>query len=86
MAYGCIRGLESCGRRVPEDVSVVGVDDSLDDFVAHNELTTVRFDLHQRGREVFERAVPKAGASDKTVAIRIPGQLIVRHTTAAPRA
>ena len=86
MAYGCIRGLESRGKRVPEDVSVVGVDDSLDDFVAHNELTTVRFDLHQRGREVFERAVPKAGASDKTVAIRIPGQLIVRHTTAAPRA
>ena len=86
MAYGCIRGLESCGRRVPEDVSVVGVDDSLDDFVAHNELTTVRFDLHQRGREVFEHAVPKAGATDKTVAIRIPGQLIIRHSTAILRA
>ena len=70
----------------PEDVSVVGVDDSLDDFVAHNELTTVRFDLHQRGREVFEHAVPEAGAAGKTVAIRIPGQLIVRHSTAAPRA
>ena len=86
MANGAIAALRDSGLRVPEDVSVVGVDDSLDDFVAHNELTTVRFDLHQRGREVFERAVPKAGASDKTVAIRIPGQLIVRHTTAAPRA
>lgn len=84
MANGAIAALRDSGLRVPEDVSVVGVDDSLDDFVAHNELTTVRFDLHQRGREVFERAVPKAGASDKTVAIRIPGQLIVRHTTAAP--
>ena len=86
MANGAIAALRDRGLRVPEDVSVVGVDDSLDDFVAHNELTTVRFDLHQRGREVFEHAVPKAGASDRPVAIRIPGQLIVRHTTAAPRA
>ena len=85
MANGAIAALRDSGLRVPEDVSVVGVDDSLDDFVAHNELTTVRFDLHQRGREVFEHAVPKPGATDKTVAIRIPGQLIVRHTTAAPR-
>lgn len=61
MANGAIAALRDSGLRVPEDVSVVGVDDSLDDFVAHNELTTVRFDLHQRGREVFEHAVPKAG-------------------------
>ena len=86
MANGAIAALRDSGLRVPEDVSVVGVDDSLDDFVAHNELTTVRFDLHQRGREVFEHAVPKAGASDRPVAIRIPGHLIVRHTTSAPRA
>ena len=68
-----------------QDVSVEGDHDSLDDFVAHNELTTVRFDLHQRGREVFEHAVPEAGTAGKTVAIRIPGQLIIRHSTAIPR-
>lgn len=86
MANGAIAALRDSGLRVPEDVSVVGVDDSLDDFVAHNELTTVRFDLHQRGREVFEHAVPEAGTAGKTVAIRIPGQLIIRHSTAIPRA
>lgn len=85
MANGAIAALRDSGLRVPEDVSVVGVDDSLDDFVAHNELTTVRFDLHQRGREVFEHAVPEAGTVGKTVAIRIPGQLIIRHSTAIPR-
>ena len=86
MANGAIAALRDSGLRVPEDVSVVGVDDSLDDFVAHNELTTVRFDLHQRGREVFEHAVPEAGTAGKTVAIRIPGQLIIRHSTAMLRA
>ena len=38
MAYGCIRGLESRGKRVPEDVSVVGVDDSLGDIVPDRRL------------------------------------------------
>ena len=55
MANGAIAALRDSGLRVPEDVSVVGVDDSLDDFVAHNELTTVRFDLHQRGNAGQDR-------------------------------
>ncbi|MFR2950818.1 MAG: substrate-binding domain-containing protein, partial [Collinsella intestinalis] len=44
MATGVIAALRDAGLRVPEDVSVVGVDDSLDPMVPHNELTTVRFD------------------------------------------
>ncbi len=85
MANGAIAALRDAGLRVPEDVSVVGVDDSLDEFVAHNELTTVRFDLHERGRRVFEYAAPEVAAPAKPAAIRIPGKLIVRHSTAAPR-
>lgn len=72
MANGAIAALRDSGLRVPEDVSVVGVDDSLDDFVAHNELTTVRFDLHQRGREVFEHAVPEADAVAKPLPFVFP--------------
>ncbi|MEE1296254.1 MAG: LacI family DNA-binding transcriptional regulator [Bifidobacterium sp.] len=46
MAYGAILGLREAGKRVPEDVSVVGVDDSLVGIVPRLELTTmrVRFD------------------------------------------
>ena len=85
LVVGVVAADPGMAGRVPEDVSVAGVDDSLDDFVAHNELTTVRFDLHQRGREVFEHVVPEAGTAGKTVDIRIPGQLIIRHSTAIPR-
>lgn len=85
MANGAIAALRDAGVRVPEDVSVVGVDDSLDDFVAHNELTTVRFDLRERGRKVFEYAVPQVKAPSLPIAMRIPGELIVRHSTAVPR-
>ena len=50
MAMGAMTALRAHGRRVPEDVSVVGVDDSLQGVVPHNTLTTVRFDLRERGK------------------------------------
>ena len=63
MAYGCIRGLESRGRRVPEDVSVVGVDDSLGDIVPDRRLTTVRFDNRRVGMwQSIRSPVPEGGA------------------------
>lgn len=55
MAYGCIKGLEAAGKRVPEDVSVVGVDDALGDIVPDLELTTVRFDNKRVGAWAVEK-------------------------------
>ena len=85
MAMGVIAALMDAGLRVPEDVSVVGIDDSLDAFLPHNRLTTVRFDLHERGRTVFKYAVPEGLAPGIPVAIRIPGTLIERGTVADRR-
>lgn len=80
MALGVIAALEDAGRQVPEDVSVVGVDDSLGGTVPRNRLTTVRFDMFQRGTRAFEEAL-KAGEPDYEVQdIRIPGTLIERST------
>lgn len=61
---------------------MVGVDDSLDNFLPNNELTTVRFDLHKRGRTVFESAVKPLDPGEAPQAIRIPGMLVVRKTVA----
>ena len=66
MAYGCIRGLESRGRRVPEDASVVGVDDSLGDIVPDRRLTTVRFDNRRVGMWAVDKiAGAEGGASGR---------------------
>lgn len=81
MANGVMCALRDRGLRVPEDVSVVGVDDSLADYVPRSELTTVRFDMSKRGRVAFDYAVPEQTGS-APVAIRIPGTLVERSSVA----
>ena len=53
MAYGAMLGLRAGGKRVPEDVSVVGVDDSLVGMVPRLNLTTMRMKFTEIGREAF---------------------------------
>lgn len=53
MAYGAILGLQAAGKRVPEDVSVVGVDDSLVDMVPRLNLTTMRMKFDNIGAAAF---------------------------------
>lgn len=53
MAYGAILGLQSVGKRVPEDVSVVGVDNSLVDMVPRLNLTTMRMRFNDVGATAF---------------------------------
>lgn len=83
MALGVVCALRDAGLRVPEDVSVVGVDDSLVATLPGGGLTTVRFDLAARGREAFSLAV--GGAGEGVRHVRIPGTLVERSTTAAAR-
>ena len=82
MAYGCIRGLAARGRRVPEDVSVVGVDDSLEDVVPDMGVTTVRFDNKRVGMWAVDKIAGLAGAkaSAGKEHVLVSGELIERDT------
>lgn len=82
MALGVIAALCDAGKSVPADVSVVGVDDSLGATIPHNELTTVRFDLLERGRSAFEQAILGMEPGYTPCEIRVPGQLVERSTVA----
>ncbi|MHA7994177.1 LacI family DNA-binding transcriptional regulator [Collinsella sp. BM28] len=82
MAMGAMTALRIHGRRVPEDVSVVGVDDSLQGMVPHNTLTTVRFDLRERGRRTFDQFFAQVSGEGSVDAIRLPGEIIERSTVA----
>ncbi|MCA0252043.1 MAG: LacI family transcriptional regulator [Actinobacteria bacterium] len=88
MAFGVMRALAERGRRVPEDVSVVGFDGiELSEF-ATPPLTTVRQDFHRIGRELVRLVMLQlqsqaAVSRDRVV---LPTELVVRGTTAPPPA
>lgn len=62
MALGAIRALQQAGRRVPDDVSVVGYDDMLLARLSSPALTTVRQDTLESGR-LLVSSVLDAGIS-----------------------
>lgn len=87
-ATGAIRALRLAGRSVPDDVSVVGIDDVSIAALHHPALTTVRQPLHRMGALAAEAVLAKlrTNAEDGPVAARVlvEPELIVRESTAPP--
>ncbi|MDQ0683588.1 MULTISPECIES: LacI family DNA-binding transcriptional regulator [Streptomyces] len=86
MALGVMRALHELGRRIPEDVSVVGFDDMEETQAFWPPLTTVRQDFAAVGRLSLQKLLTKIGRTgpdlvDKTL---VPTRLIVRASTGAP--
>ena len=84
MALGLCAALREQGRRVPEDVSIVGFDDLPESEFFAPALTTVRQDFWELGRRAMvlvERVL--AGEENASVDL-VPTTLIVRASTAPP--
>ncbi|MEV8240759.1 LacI family DNA-binding transcriptional regulator [Microbacterium testaceum] len=82
MALGALRALADEGRRVPEDVSVVGFDDIADAAEFRPPLTTVRQDFDALGRRAVVALIAAIEGGDP-VAETVPATLVVRQSTAA---
>ncbi|MEV2218093.1 LacI family DNA-binding transcriptional regulator [Streptomyces sp. NPDC050997] len=85
LAAGAYKALRRLGLRIPDDISVTGLDDLALATAIDPELTTVRLDSElfgERGMRallaVLEGRTPDAGD--------IPVELVVRGSTAPPRA
>jgi DNA-binding LacI/PurR family transcriptional regulator len=86
MAIGLIRALAEAGRRVPEDVSVVGFDDIPVAAYVTPPLTTVRqpFDaVAQEGLKRLVHAIENPGAQPLPTS-GPPVDLVIRTSTAPP--
>ena len=92
MANGVVRAAEERGLRVPDDLSVVGFDDSPLARRMRPALTTVRQPVEEKGHAaaaaltaLIERT--KAGeAKGRARHLVLPTELVVRDSTAPPRA
>ncbi len=85
-ALGAIRALREAGKRVPEDVSVIGFDDIQSAAFQNPGLTTIRQPLRQMGMTAAETLVRRINApknSDYPKNIVVEPELMVRGTTAA---
>ncbi|GIH90410.1 LacI family DNA-binding transcriptional regulator [Planobispora siamensis] len=80
MALGALQVLRQSGRRVPDDVAVVGFDDVPAAAYAEPPLTTVRHPIHDMGRELARLVLSLASGEDVDTPVILPTELIVRES------
>jgi DNA-binding LacI/PurR family transcriptional regulator len=86
IAIGAISALQAANLRVPEDISVVGVDDIIFARLSSPPLTTIHVPGEELGQAGFE-ALEKMRRPSKTAVNKkqVKTHLVVRKSTAAPR-
>jgi DNA-binding LacI/PurR family transcriptional regulator len=81
MAAGALRALRVAGRRVPEDVAVVGFEDSAVARYAQPPLTTVRQPIEEMGRQATRMLLAKIAGEPGGMHLILDVDLIVRAST-----
>lgn len=88
MAMGAMRSLRAHGRRVPEDVGVIGFDGTTASETTDPPLSTVRQPLGELGRAMAQMVLRHVDAPDAPGTERehlvLPVELIVRGSTVRP--
>ncbi|WP_244630598.1 MULTISPECIES: LacI family DNA-binding transcriptional regulator [unclassified Microbacterium] len=82
MALGALRAFAEAGRRVPDDIAVVGFDDIVDAGEYRPPLSTVRQDFDALGVRVVV-ALIAAIEGGEPVAESVPTSLVVRESSVA---
>ncbi len=86
MAAGIYQAARDAGLRIPEDLSVVGYDDSPIAARLWPQLTSVRLPIRDMGRLAAEKLI--AAGADKRMQngalTEVIPTLVIRHSTAKP--
>jgi LacI family repressor for deo operon, udp, cdd, tsx, nupC, and nupG len=83
MAMGVLRTARELGVRVPEDLSVIGIDDH--EMAEFFDLTTVAQPVHEEGQVAARQVLAALRHDDWTPEqVLLPTHLVVRATTAQP--
>ena len=82
IAIGAVKAILRSGLRIPEDIAVVGYDDSENSRMIEPELTTVQVDKTAMGRLAAERLIALIeGETPRKETIQTTVKLVVRKST-----
>jgi DNA-binding LacI/PurR family transcriptional regulator len=82
MAAGALRALKAAGRRVPDDVALIGFDDSDAARLTDPQLTSVRQPLEEIGRSLARLLLTQLQEPGKRPAsLIVPTELVVRASS-----
>jgi DNA-binding LacI/PurR family transcriptional regulator len=82
MAIGALEVLRSAGRRVPDDVALIGFDDVADAATTDPPLTTVRQPLESMTNAMAELLLRRMnGLGDEDESVVCPTRLVLRAST-----
>jgi DNA-binding LacI/PurR family transcriptional regulator len=81
MAAGALRALRAAGRRVPDDVAVVGFEDSAVARYTQPPLTTVRQPIEEMGRQATRLLLAKVAGEAAGMHLVLDVELVVRAST-----
>lgn len=79
MAAGAVQAITATGRRIPEDVAVIGFDDDVAASCANPPLSTIRLPVEQMAAEATRMLL--TGNPDLGYRRRYPVELILRKST-----
>lgn len=85
VAMGLQAGIAALGRRCPDDLSIVGIDDIDLAGAMQPGLTTVHLAMDRCGSLAVEMLVATIAGDEEAEVVHLDSQLIVRGTTAPPR-
>ncbi|WP_096439888.1 LacI family DNA-binding transcriptional regulator [Alteribacter populi] len=85
MALGAMRAAQRLGKRIPNDLSIVGFDDITLAQYANPQLTTIAQDKYQMGYEAARLLTAMLHKKTLQRKMILDNQLIVRGSTTAPR-
>lgn len=85
MALGLLRAIHERGLDAPGDISVVGFDDVPEAAFYTPPLTSVRQDFDEMGRRSLALLLDHIATGAPPSGVVVAPELVVRHSTAAPR-
>jgi DNA-binding LacI/PurR family transcriptional regulator len=82
LAVGALRAFKQVGKSVPNDISIIGMDDLMLASISDPPLTTLKIHKKTMGRMAVSRLMDKIFQGDQTVLkILVDAELVVRKST-----